>query len=34
MDITQELEASGAALTTTNTLKHALILVDGSKSWI
>ena len=28
MDITQEFEATGAALTTTNTLKHALILVE------
>ena len=28
MDITQAFEASGAALTTTNTLKHALILVE------
>ena len=26
LDITQELEAAGAAVTTTNTLKHALIL--------
>jgi DNA-binding response OmpR family regulator len=28
MDITQEFAATGAALTTTNTLKHALILVE------
>jgi DNA-binding response OmpR family regulator len=28
MDITQEFEPTGAALTTTNTLKHALILVE------
>ena len=28
MDISQEFEATGAALTTTNTLKHALILVE------
>ena len=28
MDITQAFEATGAALTTTNTLKHALILVE------
>ena len=28
MDITQEFEATGAALTTTNTLKHALLLVE------
>jgi len=28
LDITQELEAAGAAVTTTNTLKHALILVE------
>ena len=28
MDITQELEAAGAGVTTTNTLKHALILVE------
>ena len=28
MDITQEFEATGAALTTTNTLKHAVILVE------
>ena len=28
MDITQEFEVTGAALTTTNTLKHALILVE------
>jgi DNA-binding response OmpR family regulator len=28
MDITQQFEATGAALTTTNTLKHALILVE------
>jgi DNA-binding response OmpR family regulator len=27
-DITQELEASGAAVTTTNTLEHALLLVE------
>jgi DNA-binding response OmpR family regulator len=28
MDITQAFEATGAALTTTNTLKHALLLVE------
>jgi len=28
MDITQEFEGTGAALTTTNTLKHALLLVE------
>lgn len=28
LDITQELEAAGAAVTTTSTLKHALILVE------
>jgi DNA-binding response OmpR family regulator len=28
MDITQEFEATGAALTTTNTLEHALLLVE------
>jgi DNA-binding response OmpR family regulator len=28
LDITQELEVSGAAVTTTNTLEHALILVE------
>jgi DNA-binding response OmpR family regulator len=28
MDITQQFEATGAALTTTNTLRHALILVE------
>jgi DNA-binding response OmpR family regulator len=28
MDITQAVEGSGAALTTTNTLRHALILVE------
>ena len=28
MDITQALEGSGAALTTTNTLRHALLLVE------
>jgi DNA-binding response OmpR family regulator len=28
LDITQELEAAGAAVTSTNTLKHALILVE------
>ena len=28
MDITQQFEATGAALTTTNTLHHALILVE------
>jgi DNA-binding response OmpR family regulator len=28
MDITQQFEVTGAALTTTNTLKHALILVE------
>ena len=28
MDITQAFEATGAALTTTNPLKHALILVE------
>jgi CheY-like chemotaxis protein len=28
LDITQQFEAAGAALTTTNTLKHALILVE------
>ncbi len=28
MDITQQFEATGAALTTTNTLEHALILVE------
>ena len=28
LDITQELEAAGAAVTTTNTLEHALILVE------
>ena len=28
MDITKEFEPTGAALTTTNTLKHALILVE------
>jgi DNA-binding response OmpR family regulator len=28
MDITQAFEGSGAALTTTNTLRHALILVE------
>jgi CheY-like chemotaxis protein len=28
MDITQAFEATGAALTTTNTLRHALILVE------
>ena len=28
MDITQQFEATGAALTTTNTLKHALLLVE------
>lgn len=28
LDITQQFEAVGAALTTTNTLKHALILVE------
>ena len=28
MDITQEFEVTGAALTTTNTLKHAVILVE------
>ena len=28
MDITQAFEATGAVLTTTNTLKHALILVE------
>ena len=28
MDITQAFEVTGAALTTTNTLKHALILVE------
>ena len=28
MDITQEFEATGAALTTTNTLHHAMILVE------
>ena len=28
MDITQQFEATGAALTITNTLKHALILVE------
>ena len=28
LDITQQFEATGAALTTTNTLKHALILVE------
>ena len=28
MDITQEFEATGAALTSTNTLKHAVILVE------
>jgi DNA-binding response OmpR family regulator len=28
MDITQEFEGTGAALTTTNALKHALILVE------
>ena len=28
MDITQAFEATGAELTSTNTLKHALILVE------
>jgi DNA-binding response OmpR family regulator len=28
MDIVQEFEATGAAMTTTNTLKHALLLVE------
>jgi DNA-binding response OmpR family regulator len=28
MDITQQFEATGAALTTTNTLHHALILAE------
>ena len=28
LDITQELEAAGAGVTTTNTLKHALLLVE------
>jgi DNA-binding response OmpR family regulator len=28
LDITQELEAAGAAVTTTSTLKHALLLVE------
>ena len=28
LDITQQFEVTGAALTTTNTLKHALILVE------
>ena len=28
LDVTQELEAAGAAVTTTNTLEHALILVE------
>ena len=28
LDIAQALEAAGAAVTTTNTLKHALILVE------
>ena len=28
LDITQEFESTGAALTTTNTLHHALILVE------
>lgn len=28
MDITQAFEATGAAVTTTNTLKHALLLVE------
>ena len=28
LDITQELEDAGAAVTTTNTLEHALILVE------
>jgi CheY-like chemotaxis protein len=28
MDITQQFEATGAALTSTNTLHHALILVE------
>ena len=28
MDITQEFEASGATLTSTNSLKHALLLVE------
>ena len=28
LDITQQFEAAGAAMTTTNTLKHALILVE------
>jgi DNA-binding NtrC family response regulator len=28
MDITQALEDSGAELTTTNTLRHAMLLVD------
>jgi DNA-binding response OmpR family regulator len=28
MDITQALEASGAEVTTTNTLRHALLLVE------
>src|SRR4029079_5103526 len=28
MDIAQQFEATGAALTSTNTLKHALILVE------
>jgi CheY-like chemotaxis protein len=38
MDITQQFEVTGAALTTTNTLKHALILVEhdglSGPSWI
>ena len=28
LDMTQQFEVTGAALTTTNTLKHALILVE------
>jgi CheY-like chemotaxis protein len=38
LDITQQFEAAGAALTTTNTLHHALILVNTTgyraPSWI
>ena len=33
LDITQELEAAGAAVTTTNTLEHALILVEHDGLW-
>jgi DNA-binding response OmpR family regulator len=33
MDITQAFEATGAALTTTNTLRHAMILVEPDGLW-